>query len=66
MADASKERVRALETAAQARLGGSASAWLDQQHPVLGGTSPRAAAAADVEGYERAIGLLQGPQALTA
>ena len=66
LADASKERVRTLETAAQARLGGSAPAWLDQQHPVLGGTSPRAAAAADVDGYERAIGLLQGPRALSA
>ena len=66
MADASKERVRTLENAAQTRLGGSAQAWLDQQHPVLGGTSPRAAAAADVEGYERAVSLLQGPLALSA
>jgi hypothetical protein len=66
MADASKERVRTLENAAQARLGGAAPAWLDQQHPVLGGTSPRAAAAADVDGYERAISLLQGPLALSA
>jgi hypothetical protein len=66
LADASKERVRTLEAAAYARLGGSAPTWLDQQHPALGGTSPRAAAAADVDGYERATGLLQGPQALTA
>ena len=66
LAEASKERVRALETAAQVRLGDSASIWLDQQHPVLGGTSPRTAAAADVDGFERAISLLQAPRALAA
>jgi hypothetical protein len=66
LADASKERVRALETAAQVRLGDSAPIWLDQQHPVLGGTSPRTAAAADVDGFERAISLLQVPRALAA
>jgi hypothetical protein len=66
LAEASKERVRALETAAQQRLGNSAPGWLDQQHPVLGGVSPRAAAAADVDGYERAVSLLQGPTALAA
>jgi hypothetical protein len=66
LVDASKERVRALETTAQARLGGSAPMWLDQPHPVLGGISPRGAAAADVDGFERAIGLLQGPRAMTA
>jgi len=66
LADASKERVRALETAAQVRLGDSASTWLDKQNPVLGGTSPRVAAAADVAGLERALGVLQGPTALAA
>jgi hypothetical protein len=66
LAEASKERVRALETAAQLRLGNSAPGWLDQQHPALGGISPRAAAAAAVDGYEKAISLLQGPTALAA
>ena len=66
LAEASKERVRALETAAQVRLGDFAPIWLDQQHPVLGGTSPRTAAAADVDGFERAISLLQAPRALAA
>lgn len=66
LADASKERVRALETAARLRLGAAAPSWLDQQHPVLGGTSPRTAAAADVDGFERAVSLLQGPTALAA
>jgi hypothetical protein len=66
LAEASRERVRALETAAQLRLGNSAPGWLDQQHPVLGGISPRTAAAAAVDGYERAISLLQGPTALAA
>lgn len=64
--EARKERVRALETAAQSRLGDSAAIWLDQPHPVLEGISPRAAAAADLNGFERAISLLQGPRALTA
>lgn len=66
LAAASKERVRALETAAQLRLGNSAPGWLDQKHPALGGMSPRAAAAAAVDGYENAISLLQGPTALAA
>jgi hypothetical protein len=66
LAAASKERVRALETAAQQRLGNSAPVWLDHQHPALGGISPRIAAAADVDGYESAISLLQGPVALAA
>lgn len=66
LAEESKERVRALQTAAQARLGGAAPAWLDQQHPALDSTSPRLAAAAGVDGFERAISLLQRPQSLTA
>lgn len=66
LAEASKERVCALKTTAKARLGASALTWLDQPHPVLSGTSPRLAAATDVDGYERAMNLLEGPLALTA
>jgi hypothetical protein len=67
LADASEERWRVLEAAARVRLGDAASAsWLDQSHPVLGNKSPRAAAAAGVDGFEQAIGLLQGPQGLAA
>lgn len=66
LAEESKERVRALQTAAQARLGTAAPIWLDQQHPALDGNSPRLAAAAGVDGFERAINLLQRPQSLTA
>jgi hypothetical protein len=62
----SQERVRALQTAAQARLGGAAAIWLDRQHPALDGIPPRLAAAAGADGFERAIALLQGPQSLTA
>jgi hypothetical protein len=65
LADASKERIRALETAARLRLGDAASSWLDRGHPALGGVSPRTASAA-VDGFERAISLLQGPTALAA
>jgi hypothetical protein len=67
LADASEERVRALATAARRRLGDDAAeAWLDTPHPALGNKAPRVAAAADVNGYERAIGLLQGPRAVAA
>ncbi len=67
LADASAERVRAIETTARVRLGDAAAAiWLDKTHPVLGNKSPRAAAAADVEGFDHAMSLLQGPQALVA
>jgi hypothetical protein len=67
LAEASEERVRALETAARVRLGAAdAAIWLDKPHPALGNKSPRAAAAADVDGFENAIGLLQGPRALVA
>ena len=66
LAHASQERVHALETAAKARLGESAPHWCDRSHPVLGGTSPRVAAAANVDGFERAVDLLQGPRALSA
>ena len=67
LADASEERAGALGTAARARLGDLAAAtWLDTAHPALGNKSPRAAALADVEGFERAIALLQGPQEMAA
>jgi hypothetical protein len=67
LAEASEERVRALETAARARLGNAAAAiWLDKPHPAVGNKSPRAGAAADVGGFESAIGLLQGPRELVA
>jgi hypothetical protein len=67
LAEASEERVRALETAARARLDDAVAAvWLDKPHPALGNKSPRAGAAADVGGFESAIGLLQGPRELVA
>jgi hypothetical protein len=66
LAEASKERVRALETTAQLRLADAAPIWLDREHPALGGTSPRAAAADGVDGFERAIGLLHGPKGVAA
>jgi hypothetical protein len=66
LAAASEERVRALESAARARLGAAAAVWLDKPHPALDGKSPRARAAADVDGFENASGLLQGPRAMVA
>src|SRR5262249_35820588 len=56
-----------LEAAASRRFGDAIAAgdWLEQPHGALGGRSPRSAAA-DVEGYEKAISLLQGPQAVVA
>jgi hypothetical protein len=64
---ASEERVGALETAAKARLGeDGGAAWLGETHLALGNRSPRAAAVASVEGFESAIGLLQGPRELAA
>jgi len=66
LAEASNERVRAVETASQERLGlAMAASWLDKELPILKGKSPRAAAAANVEGLEHAISLLQGPQTAT-
>jgi hypothetical protein len=67
LAEASNERVRAVEMASQERWGPAmAASWLDKELPILKGKSPRAAAAADVEGLEHAISLLQGPQTATA
>jgi len=68
LAEARDERIRTLEAAALKRFGSptATTAWLDAPHPVLAGKSPRAAAAADVEGFEHAVCLLQAPQSLAA
>jgi hypothetical protein len=67
LSDASDERVGALATAARERLADpDAAIWLDTPHPALGNKSPRAAAAADVNGFEQAIGLMRGPRVLVA
>ena len=67
LAEASAERVRTLQAAARARLGDTAAtAWIDKPHPSLASKAPRAAAATDVDGLERAVSLLHGPQALVA
>ena len=65
---AGEERVHALEVVALTRFGAAAAAkaWLDNPHPALGNQPPRAGAAASVDGFENAIGLLQGPRALVA
>jgi uncharacterized protein (DUF2384 family) len=67
LAEARNERVRMLEAKALARFGNSAAAtdWLEKPNLALGNKSPRAAAA-DVDGFEHAISLLQGPQGLAA
>jgi hypothetical protein len=67
LTEASNERIQAVETASQERLGPAmAASWLDKELAILKGKSPRAAAAANVEGLEHAISLLQGPQTATA
>jgi hypothetical protein len=67
MTSARDERLRTLATAARTRLGETAAAaWLDAPHAALGTQSPRALAAASVEGFERAWSLLQGPLAVAA
>jgi hypothetical protein len=64
---AGEERVGALEAAAKARLGEDGGAvWCNRSHPALGNRSPRVAAVASVEGFENALGLLQGPRELAA
>jgi hypothetical protein len=67
LAEAKEERVATLEAAAVKHFGNIAAArdWLDRQHPVLDGKSPRSAAD-DLEGFEHASSLLQRPQALAA
>jgi hypothetical protein len=67
LSDASEERVGALATAARERLADAdAAIWLDTPHPALGNKPPRAAAAADISGFEQAIGLMRGPRVLVA
>jgi uncharacterized protein (DUF2384 family) len=65
LASARDERFRALEAKALARFGNSAAMadWLETLNPALGNRSPKAAAA-EVEGFEQAISLLQGPRAV--
>lgn len=67
LAEAMEERVQKLEAAAAARFNdpAAASRWLDQPHPALEQKSPRQAAR-DLDGYEHAMSLLQGPQAIAA
>jgi uncharacterized protein (DUF2384 family) len=67
LAEARNERVRMLEAKALARFGNSAAAtdWLEKPNLALGNKSPRTAAD-DVDGFEHAISLLQGPQGLAA
>jgi hypothetical protein len=67
LAEAKEERIAMLEAAARKRFHDPSAAtdWLDRPHPALGNTPPKAAAA-DVEGFEHAIGLLQGPQTVAA
>ncbi len=64
---ARRERIGLLEAAAFRRFGNTtvAADWLEQPHGALDGRSPKSAAV-DVEGYEKAISLLQGPQAVVA
>lgn len=67
LAAVGEERVGALDTAARVRFGdAAATVWLDQRHPALGNNSPRDAAAVGVEGFERAMSLVQGPRVLAA
>jgi hypothetical protein len=67
LAEAKEERIAMLEAAARKRFDGpaAATAWLEQSHPALGNKPPKAAAA-EVEGFVHAIGLLQGPKAMVA
>jgi uncharacterized protein (DUF2384 family) len=67
LTEAREERIRTLEAAALERFGNAAAAahWLDRPHGGLGNKSPKTAAA-NVETFEQAINLLQGPQAVVA
>jgi uncharacterized protein (DUF2384 family) len=67
LTEAREERIRTLEAAALERFGNAAAAahWLDRPHGGLGNKSPKTAAA-NVETFEQAISLLQGPQAVVA
>jgi hypothetical protein len=66
LAEAKRDRIKLLEELAVRRIGeGGASNWMATPHPALGNRPPRAAAA-DIEGFEHAISLLQGPKNLAA
>jgi hypothetical protein len=67
LVEAKEERIAILQAAAIKRFGDPATAteWLDRPHPALKNMAPKAAVA-DVEEFEHAIGLLQGPQAMVA
>jgi hypothetical protein len=67
LTEARDERIRMLEAAALNHFDtpAAASEWLERPHRALGNKSPKAAAV-DIEGFEHAIGLLQGPRALVA
>jgi hypothetical protein len=58
-------KVASGHAAATASLGEDGGAvWLDETHPGLGNRSPRVTAVLSVEGFESAMGLLQGPRGL--
>jgi hypothetical protein len=65
--EAKEERIALLEAAAGRRFDepAEATAWLDRPNPALGNKPPKAAAS-EVEGFEHAISLLQGPKAMVA
>lgn len=67
LAKAREERIKTLEAAAFDRFGDAAAVdrWMGEPQPALGDRSPKAAAA-DIEGFEQAMNLLQGPLALAA
>jgi hypothetical protein len=67
LAEVKEERLRVLTARAVARFGTSEAAtdWIERPNLALGNKSPRAAAA-DIDGFEHAISLLQGPQAMAA
>ena len=67
LVEAREERARMLEAEARKRFGDPAAAtdWLERPNPALGDKPPKTAAA-EVEGYEHAIGLLRGPKPVAA
>ncbi|HEX8167378.1 MAG TPA: hypothetical protein VF601_16540 [Beijerinckiaceae bacterium] len=62
-----EERRRMLKLEALHRFGepAAAAAWCEAKNPALGSRSPLEAAA-DLDGFEHAVGLLQGPRAVAA
>jgi uncharacterized protein (DUF2384 family) len=67
LAEAKEERVRMLEAKALSKFGNpvAATEWLARPNALLGNKSP-SAAAADIDGYEHALSLLQHPRVLAA